>query len=133
MSTKPARAPKDLQAAGKALWRALAGQVAADGLEFDQKELVLLAHACREQDMLAAIEAELATAERLTVRGAQNQLVSHPLLGEARRSRAQVAALLRQVGLDAPDGAAGTGRGSRTTSMQARAAALARHHGRGVS
>lgn len=127
MSTKQARAPRDLGAAGKALWRALVAQIAADGLEFDARELVLLAHACREQDMLSLIEADLATAATLTVRGAQGQLVAHPLLGEARRSRAQVAALLKAIGLDPPDEA--VGRGGRTTSVQARKAAMSRHYG----
>ena len=132
MSTKPARTPKDLGVAGRALWRSLAGQIAADGLKFDVRELVLLTHACREADMLALIEAELAQAACLTVRGAQGQLVAHPLLGEARRSRAQVASLLKAIGLDPPDEMPGTGRGVRTTSTQARTAALTRHYGQGA-
>lgn len=77
--------------------------------------------------MLAAIESELATADKLTVKGAQSQLVAHPLLGEARRSRAQIAALLKGLGLDDPGVAPSRGRGSRTTSWQARSAAQARH------
>lgn len=77
--------------------------------------------------MLNSIEAELATAGRLTVKGAQGQLVAHPLLGEARRSRAQIASLLKAIGLDDPDAGAGTGRGGRTSSWQAREAANARH------
>ena len=127
MSTKSARRPRNLASEGRALWRQIASQVAEDGLELDQRELKLLESACREQDMLARIEAALADAP-LTVKGAQNQLVAHPLISEARRSRAQIAALLRAIGLEDPTLARGSGRGSRTSSTQARAAAAARHH-----
>ena len=122
-----ATTPRDLGAYGRVLWRVIARQIADDGLEFDARELVLLAHACREHDMLAAIEAELATVGQLTVRGAQGQQVAHPLLGEARRSRAQVAALLKGIGLDDPD--AGSGRGSNLTPALARRGAMSRHYG----
>lgn len=128
MSTKPARVPRKLDAEGRHLWRSIASQVAEDGLELDSRELKLLEAACREQDMLARIEAALADAP-LTVKGAQNQLVAHPLIGEARRSRAQIASLLKAIGLDDP-GATVTGRGSRTTSVAARAAAMTRQYGR---
>lgn len=80
--------------------------------------------------MLGTIEAELATAPRLTVKGANGQTVAHPLLGEARRSRAQVAALLKAIGLEDPSQAA-TGRGSRTSSESARRAAMTRQYGHG--
>lgn len=129
MSTKPARTPKNLAAEGRTLWRAIASQVAEDGLKLDQRELKLLEAACREQDMLARIEAALVDAP-LTVKGAQAQLVSHPLIGEARRSRSQIASLLKAIGLDDPGVGAGGGRGSRTTSVSARAAANARYYGR---
>ena len=128
MSTKPARAAKNLAPEGRALWRAIALQVAEDGLELDQRELKLLESACREQDMLARIEAALVDAPP-TVKGAQSQMVSHPLIGEARRSRAQIASLLKAIGLDDPSLAASSGRGSRTTSTSARRAALTRHYG----
>ena len=128
MSTKPARTPNNLASEGRALWRAIALQVAEDGLELDQRELKLLESACREQDMLARIEAALVDAP-LTVKGAQSQMVSHPLIGEARRSRAQIASLLRAIGLEDPSLAAVSGRGSRTTSTSARRAAMTRHYG----
>jgi P27 family predicted phage terminase small subunit len=128
MSTKPARTPKNLAPEGRALWRAIASQVAEDGLELDQRELKLLESACREQDMLSRIEAALVDAP-LTVKGAQSQMVAHPLIGEARRSRAQIASLLKAIGLDDPSLAASSGRGSRTTSTSARRAALTRHYG----
>ena len=128
MSTKPARAAKNLASEGRSLWRAIASQVAEDGLELDQRELKLLESACREQDMLARIEAALVDAP-LTVKGAQSQMVSHPLIGEARRSRAQIASLLKAIGLDDPSADSGRGRGSRTTSTSARGAAFSRHYG----
>ena len=130
MSTKPARAPKDLASEGRSLWRAIALQVAEDGLKLDQRELKLLESACREQDMLSRIELALTTAP-LTVKGAQSQLVAHPLIGEARRSRAQIASLLKAIGLDDPGADSVSGRGSRTTSTSARSAAMSRHYGNG--
>ena len=128
MSTKPARTPKNLASEGRTLWRAIASQVAEDGLKLDQRELKLLESACREQDMLSRIEFALVDAP-LTVKGAQAQMVSHPLIGEARRSRAQIASLLKAIGLEDPGAAAGGGRGSRTTSTAARTAALTRYYG----
>lgn len=103
-------------------------QVAGDGLQLDAREVALLTAACREADVLARIEDELADAPVTTV-GAQGQTVAHPLIGEARRSRQTVAALLRQIGLEDP-AVASPGSGSRTTPWQARAAAQARHQGR---
>jgi hypothetical protein len=91
----------------------------------DRRELELLRSACAEADMLAQITAEL-EGEPMTVRGAQGQLVAHPLLGEARRSRTTVHSLLKQIGLDDP-AEEKPGRGSRTTSTTARAAAMARY------
>jgi len=101
--------------------------VAEDGLKLDQRELKLLESACREQDMLARIEAALVDAP-LTVKGAQSQMVSHPLIGEARRSRAQIASLLKAIGLEDPGADSGKGRGSRTTSTAARGAANSRYY-----
>jgi hypothetical protein len=100
-------------------------QVAGDGWQLDARELHLLTAACREADMLAHIE-ETLVGQPMTARGAQGQMVSHPLLGEARRSRTTIAGLLEQIGLEDPllDGKDGTG--SRTTSWQAREAAQAR-------
>jgi len=109
------------------LWRELASQVAEDGLQMDKRELELLRAACREADMLAQIEDGLVD-QPMVVRGAQGQLVAHPLLSEARRSRAQIASLLGKIGLEDPMVGA-VGRGGRTTSTSARRAALSRHYG----
>jgi hypothetical protein len=130
MTVRPARLPRDIGKCGAALWRSIAAQVAADGLELDPRERELLEAACRERDMLASIEDALAGEPRI-VRGAQGQLVAHPLLGEARRSRQSIATLLKAISLEDPLASAGkgAGSGSRTTSWQARAAATTRHRG----
>ncbi|MBM0125603.1 hypothetical protein [Pimelobacter simplex] len=124
MSVKAARCPANLGTEGRRLWREIAAQVAADGLELDRKELELLRSAAAEADMLARIEAGLVD-EPTVVTGAQGQRVAHPLLGEARRSRAAIAALLKQIQLAPP--AEPVGKGGRTTSTQARSAAMSRH------
>lgn len=130
MTNQAPRAPKALDSAGRALWRAIVGQVSGDGLVLDARELSALAAACAEADMLATLEEALADQPR-TVKGAQGQLVAHPLIGEARRSRQTVASLLKSIGLEDPILAdAKSGRGSRTTSWQARDAANARHQAR---
>lgn len=111
------------------MWREIAHQVAADGLEMDRRELEVLRTACAEADMLAQIVGAL-EGEAMTVRGAQGQLVAHPLLSEARRSRTAIHGLLKQIGLEDP-ATSSVGRGGRTTSTQARAAAASRHRGLG--
>lgn len=129
MSVKCARVPRDLDASGRALWRSIAAQIASDGLVFDPKELRTLADACHEADQLASIEEALKDAPML-MRGAQGQQVANPLLSEARRSRQTINTLLKALPLEDPATAsAGAGRGSRTTSTQARTAAITRHHG----
>ena len=106
MSTKPTRPTGGLEAPGRALWRSLAMQVHDDGATFDARELALLTAACREADMLDSIERALDGQPR-TVKGAQGQLVAHPLLGEARRSRQTIHSLLKGIGLDDPRPKAG--------------------------
>lgn len=122
--------PRGLGDAGKALWRAITGQLEGDGLTPDARESIWLELAAREADQLATIESALA-GEALIVRGSRGQDVSHPLLAEARSSRQTIAALLARVGLEDPASVV-VGRGSRTTSTSARRAAHVRHHGRGA-
>ncbi|RZL82360.1 MAG: hypothetical protein EOP32_11960 [Rhodococcus sp. (in: high G+C Gram-positive bacteria)] len=124
---KKARTPAGLGIAGKALWNSIADQVAEDGLVLDAKELRYLRDAARNADDLALIEAELEGAP-LMVKGSQGQPVVNGLFAEARALRGQIAALLKQVSLEDP-AEVGAGRGARTSSTQARTAALIRHHG----
>lgn len=123
----PVRAPKDLGREGKRLWRVIARQVAEDEAALDARETEWLRLACREADDLAGIEDALVGQPR-TVRGAQGQLVAHPLIGEVRRSRNAIAAWLSKLDLVDPDAALSSGRGSRTTSTSARHAALIRQY-----
>jgi len=130
MAVKAASTPRDLGGNGRKLWRKLAQQVADDGLILDERELFLLHAACRETDMLARIEAALEGAD-MTVRGAQGNWVAHPLLGEARRSRAQVASLLKQIGLTDPHAGTATTGQPMSVSEAGRKGGYARH-GRGA-
>ena len=60
--SKPLRAPAGLSAAGRALWRQIAADWADNGVVPDAREHRLLADACREADVLALLEAEIAAA-----------------------------------------------------------------------
>ncbi|GAA1951233.1 hypothetical protein [Microbacterium deminutum] len=111
---KPVRAPVGLGIAGRALWKQIAADWAENESIPDAREARLLADACREADVLAFLQAELdrlmKTTGTLTTFGAQGQLVTHPHVGEARRSRAQIASLLKSIELaaeQATDGTAG--------------------------
>jgi hypothetical protein len=129
VTVRPAPPPRVLAAAGKALWQSIARHWAGDGLAPDARELRLLADACAEADMLATLEAALAAevkAGRLIVKGSQGQPVTNSLVDQCRASRRQVALLLGKLGMEEPTEAK-PGRGSRTTSTQARAAAFARN------
>jgi hypothetical protein len=128
MAAKKPRTPSNLRESGSSLWRSIVNQVSADGLVLDARELRWLHDACDEADQLAALMVALADAP-LTVLGSQRQPVANPLIGEARRCRVTIAGLLARVGLEDPEAAAGSGRGSRTTSTAARRAALTRHYG----
>lgn len=128
--TDPAKAPK-LGRAGRALWRSLAAQVAADDMILDARELAVLRQACATADDLARIESELAVVDRLVVKGSQGQPVSHPMLAEARACRAQIAALLARLDLDPPAEEAAPKVKGAPRSVQARRAANARWQGRG--
>lgn len=126
--SRPLRTPSSLRKAGRALWRSIASQLNDDGLLPDARERELLEQACHEADILDAITTAL-DGEPMTVRGAQGQMVAHPLIGEARRSRTTIAALLGKLELSDPTTTSGTGSGSRTTPWQARSAAMTRHIG----
>jgi hypothetical protein len=58
--TRP-RPPRDLSAAGRALWRAIWSGVPEDS-ELDERETAVLHEACRQADLVARLEADLAGA-----------------------------------------------------------------------
>ena len=126
MSSGKPRQPAGLGKAGAALWRSLIGQLDADGLLPDAREVEWLTLACMERDVLAALMSAL-EGQPLTVLGSARQMVAHPLIGECRSSRTSIAALLGRIGLVDPAAEERTGSGSRTTSQSARRAALARY------
>jgi hypothetical protein len=104
--TKPLRTPSGLGKAGRALWRQIATDWHENDVVPDAREHRLLEDACREADTLALLEAELADAAArgsLVTSGSMGQIVTHPHVAEARRSRAQIAANLKQLQLDVPE------------------------------
>lgn len=108
-------APDGLGARGAGLWSEVTGSYT---LRSD--ELVVLEDACREADLVARLEAELASAELMVV-GSMGQPVVNPLVAELRQHRSTFAKLAAQLKLPDEPGAAA---GDRSTS--ARAAAVAR-------
>jgi phage terminase small subunit len=87
------RAPANLKAGGRKIWREIVAEV-----ELRPDELAVLEAACRQYDLVARIDAELAGAP-LTVEGSMGQDVAHPLLTEVRLHRASMMALLRALSL----------------------------------
>lgn len=108
-----------------ALWEAVTARYA-----LRQDELILLEHAAR---LVAIVDhlAEALAGEPLVVKGSTGQPAPHPLLGELRAHRSQLAALLKQLGLpdELTDADSGQGGGEvvpMTASDYARRAARAR-------
>jgi hypothetical protein len=93
--------PKNLQPAGRKLWRETTAQY-----ELRQDELEILRAACGEIDLINRIEEELKDAP-LTVRGSQGQIVAHPLIQEVRQHRATVTHLFAKLKLPDEQGASG--------------------------
>lgn len=110
--------PEDLDEHGRVLWDSV-----TSGYSLRPDELRVLAHACREEDLIARMSAEQAAGE-LIARGYNGQPVAAPLVSELRQHRATFATLMRQLKLpDDPDTAL---RKQRLVSEQARKAARAR-------
>lgn len=122
MTAKPA-APKGLSKPGAALWRDVLGKY-----ELRVDEHRILEDACRERDLIARMEDQLADAP-LMVAGSMGQLVLHPMVGELRQHRATFATLMRQLKL--PDDAAGSDQGGELSAKN-RAAAQSRWSKRGA-
>lgn len=125
MGVKAPRKPPGLGTEGARLWREIAAEMADDDLVPTSRERRWLEDACRTADVVADLEAALEGQDRV-VRGSQGQPVAHPLIAEIRQQRAALAALLARIEMTEGESSA-VGRGGRTTSFQARAAAQARH------
>lgn len=113
MTNQPA--PDGLGARAIELWE---GVVSRWELRID--ELLVLEAACREVDLIDAME-ERQKSEDLIGEGSQGQPVAAPLISEMRMHRATLASLLKQLRLPDEDG-----RAAATTSDLARHAANAR-------
>ncbi len=87
------RAPKDLQAPGKALWRRVTRTF---DLDDDPHKQEILAQACRVADVIAELDEHAAQAP-LTVKGSMGQAVIQPTLQEARMQRGLLAQLLARL------------------------------------
>ena len=122
MTTKP-KPPTGMDKAGAAFWRDV---LAKYELRVDEQRI--LEDACRERDLIARMESDLAGAD-LMVAGSMGQQVLHPLVAELRQHRATFASLMRQLKL--PDDGEGAGSGG-ALSARNRAAAQARWANRGA-
>lgn len=111
--TRKPRAPVDLGAAGRRLWRDVTAE-----FELGPGEIATLKEACRVADELDDLRAGL-MGQPLTVPGSAGQMVAHPLLAEVRRHRDILARLVDSLSLPAGDEDAGS------TPAQKRAARAA--------
>jgi phage terminase small subunit len=90
---KPPRAPKGLEATGRATFRSVLAIYV-----LDPGELVLLAQLCRTLDRIDAIEDALAR-EGLTVAGSRGQRRAHPLLSALSTAQATASRLVGELAL----------------------------------
>jgi P27 family predicted phage terminase small subunit len=90
---RPPRAPKSLQAAGRALWKRICAEWE---LESDAEELALLAHACHAEDLCTAAQ-EALDEHGLTFEDRFGTPKERPELRILRQQRAAVASLLKQI------------------------------------
>lgn len=117
---KPAE-PRNLREAGAELWRQI---VTGGAYELRPDELRVLEDACREADLIDAIEVQLSAGIAngdFTVRGSQGQPVINPLISEQRQHRSTLASLLAKLKLPDEGGEAQQPRG-----VQQRSAAQSR-------
>jgi len=90
--------PPELDEAGKKLWRDVLAE-ADDDLALDARERSILATACAQADLNAALEEQL-NSDGLIVRGASGQWRLNAGATELRQGRLALAKLLEQVCLD---------------------------------
>ncbi|GLY81573.1 P27 family phage terminase small subunit [Actinoallomurus iriomotensis] len=90
--------PEPLGTDGTRLWTEVFGEYDLD--DFSPGDLRILASAAACLDTIAAMREALTDAP-LIVQGSMRQQVANPLIAEIRFHRAQFAALMRQLGLEA--------------------------------
>lgn len=98
--------PAGLGNAGRALWRQMHDAL-GDEFEYDERELALLAQACRQRDDIAALETARKKAPAM-VTGSTGQPVLHPALAELRMARLALARMLGELRMPADTGKAAT-------------------------
>jgi hypothetical protein len=107
------RAPAGLSTQGRRFWREMTGEY-----RFSPGELAILARAAHSLDRLAAMDAELATAD-LVIEGSTGQPKSNPLLASADSCERTFSGLIRDLALPLPSEREGKRR-SPTAAMAAR-------------
>jgi len=85
--------PRNLGAAGRALWKEVAAK-----FELDPDDAALLEQACRTADELDTLSAAARTADPM-VEGSKRQPVVNPVYEEVRRHRVVLARLLKDLAL----------------------------------
>ena len=89
--------------AGRRLWKTVITDADSQEVDLDSREIAWLEDACRLTDRLELLEAELAAAGTLMVKGVAGQPVAHPLLGEVRQTRALRAQMLARITVTPPE------------------------------
>ena len=118
--------PVGLRDAGRTLWLRLHEQY---DFTTAPERLTLLEQACRTADVVGRLQDTVDQAAEWRTRGSQGQVVSIPELNELRQHRAQLATLIRALGL--PDEEETTSGGYLTRSELGKRGAAARWGKRG--
>lgn len=108
-------APAGLDAAGRALWREVAG-----AYDLDHHEIPILVEACRLADRAAELEAAI-EADGLTVTGSAGQPRLNPAVAEVRQTRVALTRCLGAIAFPGEDGIP-----QKAASRHGRKAAVAR-------
>lgn len=93
--------PRHLGDAGRALWRSIVSELAADAA-FDGREIHELTQACEIEDQLEALRLVI-DQEGVTTAGSRKQSVIHPALAESRQLRLVQFRLLRALSFEPPE------------------------------
>jgi hypothetical protein len=117
---KARSAPAGLAAAGRQLWRSVAGEY-----DLERHEELLLREACRTADRLDRLADEAARGP-VTVTNAKGDLVAHPAMVEARQQAGTLSRLLASLRLP-------SGEDSGESRPQRRGAARGAYGVRGVA